>query len=253
MVAARAPDRVDTGVGRSRRGAAADERASCVPRPALLYLGMTSPLHLTPLDRALSRLGRAMASVAGSPPASRPSPASSLTDGDLSAPQRADAAALMRVNHVGEVCAQALYEGQAMSTRDPALRRHLQRAAAEEADHLAWTRQRIDELGGRPSLLNPLWYAGAFALGVVAGRAGDRWSLGFVAETERQVEAHLEGHLQRLPAEDERSRAVLARMRDDEVAHGQAAVRLGAAELPGPVKSVMRASAGVMTTVAHYL
>ena len=159
----------------------------------------------------------------------------------------------MRVNHVGEVCAQALYDGQAASTRDPILRSQFKQAAVEEGDHLAWTRQRIDELGGRVSMLNPLWYAGAFGLGLLAGRAGDRLSLGFMAETERQVERHLDGHLQRLPQADQRSRAVVEQMKADEAAHAQTAVRLGGVGLPAPVRSAMRAAAKVMTTTAHYI
>lgn len=169
----------------------------------------------------------------------------------MSADERALAAALMRVNHVGEVCAQALYDGQAASTTDPALARRFLEAAAEEADHLAWTRQRIEELGGRTSLLNPLWYAGAFAIGWVAGRAGDRTSLGFMAETERQVESHLAGHLERLPAQDLRSRAVVDRMKEDEAAHAQSATASGGLPLPGPVRLAMRLSAKVMTLTAH--
>ncbi|QJW85491.1 2-polyprenyl-3-methyl-6-methoxy-1,4-benzoquinone monooxygenase [Ramlibacter terrae] len=169
------------------------------------------------------------------------------------ADERRHAAALMRVNHVGEVCAQALYTAQAMATSDSALRAKMERAAREETDHLAWTRSRLDELGARPSLLNPLWYAGAFGLGLVAGRFGDPVSLGFVVETERQVEAHLQGHLERLPAGDHASRAIVAQMKDDEAAHALAAQQEGAVELPGPVKAAMRAAAKVMTTTAHYV
>ena len=159
----------------------------------------------------------------------------------------------MRVNHVGEVCAQALYTAQAVATRDPSLRKHFEEAAREETDHLAWTRTRLDELDARPSLLNPLWYAGAFGLGLVAGRLGDRVSLGFVVETERQVEAHLQSHLDRLPAGDHASRAILAQMKDEEAAHAAQALQAGAIELPAPVKTLMRAAAKVMTTTAHYL
>jgi ubiquinone biosynthesis monooxygenase Coq7 len=159
----------------------------------------------------------------------------------------------MRVNHVGEVCAQALYTAQAMSTRNEALRAQLEQASREETDHLAWTQARLDELGARPSLLNPLWYAGAFGIGLVAGRLGDRVSLGFVVETERQVETHLQGHLERLPAADHASRAIVAQMKDDEAAHAVQAQNAGAAELPAPVKAAMRAAAKVMTTTAHYL
>ncbi len=157
----------------------------------------------------------------------------------------------MRVNHVGEVCAQALYTAQAAVTRDPALRAHFLEAAHEETDHLAWTRQRLDDLGARPSLLNPLWYAGAFGLGLIAGRLGDPLSLGFVAETERQVEAHLESHLDRLPPTDHASRAVVEQMKIDEARHATQAVDAGAAELPAPAKALMRLASRVMTTVAH--
>lgn len=171
----------------------------------------------------------------------------------LPEPDARQAAALMRVNHVGEVCAQALYTAQALVTRDPALRRHFERAAGEETDHLAWTAGRLKELGDRPSMLNPLWYAGAFAIGLVAGRLGDRVSLGFVVETERQVEAHLASHLQRLPPGDHASRAILVQMKDDEASHAQEALHAGATELPAPAKALMRAAARVMTTTAHYL
>lgn len=159
--------------------------------------------------------------------------------------------ALMRVNHVGEVCAQALYQAQALSARTPELRAQMLRAAQEEADHLAWTRQRLDQLGDRPSLLNPLWYAGSFAIGLAAGRAGDAVSLGFVVETERQVEEHLASHLERLPHSDQASRAIVDQMRLDEMRHGQEAREAGAAELPAPVQALMRAAARVMTTAAH--
>lgn len=157
----------------------------------------------------------------------------------------------MRVNHVGEVCAQALYQGQALTARDPQIRRALAEAATEEQDHLVWSALRIDELGGRQSLLNPLWYGGAFALGAVAGVLGDRWNLAFVAETERQVEAHLEGHLARLDEADTRTRAVVEAMRSDEAGHRASAIALGAAELPEPVKLAMRAMAKLMTTLAY--
>lgn len=160
--------------------------------------------------------------------------------------------ALMRVNHVGEVCAQALYTAQSLATTNAALRQHFDAAAAEEADHLAWTEQRLKELGARPSLLNPLWYAGAFGIGLLAGRlGGDRMSLGFVVETERQVEAHLQSHLQRLPAADHASRAIVAQMKDDEARHADEAHAAGAVTLPAPLRGLMRLTAGVMTTVAH--
>ncbi len=157
----------------------------------------------------------------------------------------------MRVNHVGEVCAQALYQAQALTARTPALREQMAAAAREETDHLAWTEQRLRELGDRASWLNPLWYAGAFALGLAAGRAGDAWSLGFVVETERQVEQHLAGHLSRLPAGDAASRAIVAQMKDDEAGHARAAERAGAATLPLPLRLAMRLAAKLMTTTAH--
>ena len=157
----------------------------------------------------------------------------------------------MRVNHVGEVCAQALYQGQALTARDPGNRKALEMAAREEQDHLAWSAERIVELGGRPSLLNPVWYAGALAMGVAAGALGDRWNLAFLAETERQVEAHLEGHLAQLPPDDGRTRAVVAQMAREEAGHRDTAISLGAAEMPGPVKGLMRLCAKVMTTVAY--
>ena len=164
-----------------------------------------------------------------------------------------EAVALMRVNHVGEVCAQALYDAQALAARSPELRAMFEQAAREEADHLAWTEERIRELGGRTSLLNPLWYGGAFAIGLAAARIGDRASLGFMAETERQVEQHLQGHLQRLPESDVASRAIVAQMKDDEVRHADAATALGGAELPLPVRMAMRLAARVMTRTARYL
>lgn len=213
-----------------------------------------SSLPLSPFERVLALAGHALATVASAVPSARPSPAVGVEDAaELSAQERSLSAALMRVNHVGEVCAQALYEGQALTAREPALREQFLRAAAEETDHLVWTRERIDELGGRPSLLNPLFYAGAFALGALAGRLGDQASLGFMAETERQVERHLEGHLERLPETDLRSRAIVRKMKDDEVEHAETAMRLGGAELPLPVKGLMRAAARVMTGSAHYL
>ena len=161
--------------------------------------------------------------------------------------------ALMRVNHVGEVCAQALYQAQAVATSDPALKAQMARAAREEIDHLAWTEQRLAELGDRPSLLDPLWYGGAFLIGLAAGRLGDRVSLGFVVETERQVEQHLESHLERLPAADAASRAIVDQMRADEAAHGEAARAAGGVDLPAPVRAAMRLAARVMTATAHYV
>lgn len=203
------------------------------------------------LERAILEFDRALRAVAGVHQADRPNPAGSIAEGDLEPPAREHAAALMRVNHVGEVCAQALYQGQAMTARNPRTRESLERAAREEGDHLAWSMDRIRELGGRPSLLNPLWYAGSLALGLGAGLLGDRWNLAFLAETERQVEEHLSGHLGDLAPDDARTRAVVEAMRDDEARHRETAVSLGAAELPAPVKQAMRAMAKLMTSVAY--
>jgi ubiquinone biosynthesis monooxygenase Coq7 len=159
----------------------------------------------------------------------------------------------MRVNHVGEVCAQALYQAQALTAREPALRAQLEQAAREEADHLAWTQSRLRELGDRPSLLNPIWYAGSFAIGLAAGRLGDAASLGFVVETERQVEQHLAGHLERLPASDLASRAIVEEMKADEARHADTALAAGAAPMPAPARWLMRAAARMMTTTAHVI
>ena len=183
----------------------------------------------------------------------RATPGDALPDVDMDETQRSLAAALMRVNHSGEICAQALYQGQALTARDAAARAALEQAAAEETDHLAWTAQRIDELGGRLSLLNPLWYAGSFALGAAAGLLGDKWNLGFLAETERQVEGHLEGHLDRLPPQDEKSRAIVDQMKSDEARHARSAVEHGAAELPEPVKRAMKLGSRVMTRTAYWI
>lgn len=205
------------------------------------------------MDRILGAFDQALRTLFASPRGTRPCPVVPAEATHLGEQERRHAGALMRVNHVGEICAQALYTAQAMATRNDALRAQLEQAAREENDHLAWTKARLDELGDRPSLLNPLWYAGAFGLGLVAGRFGDRVSLGFLVETERQVEAHLQGHLDRLPPADHASRAIVAQMKADEAAHADNAQKAGAAELPPPVKAAMRAAAKVMTTTAHYL
>ena len=205
------------------------------------------------MDRFLGAADSALRTLFSKPRATRPCPVVPADETRLTSDDSRDAAALMRVNHVGEVCAQALYTAQALATRDPALRAHFERAAQEEADHLAWTAERLSELGDRPSLLNPLWYAGAFGFGLLAGRLGDRLSLGFVVETEKQVEAHLQSHLDRLPAADHASRAIVAQMKEDEAAHAAQALRAGAVELPAPAKALMRAAAKVMTTTAHYI
>ena len=205
------------------------------------------------LDRLISEFDRALRAVAGVHRAVRPSPGESISHVEMESKDQAHAAALMRVNHVGEVCAQALYQGQALTAHDPQAREALEKAAREEEDHLAWSAQRIRELRGRPSLLNPLWYAGSLAIGAAAGALGDRWSLAFLAETERQVEEHLAGHLEALPPEDARTRAVVEAMRADEARHRTAALELGAVELPRPAKLAMRLAARVMTTVAYRL
>lgn len=204
-------------------------------------------------DRVIAEFDRALRAVSNIAEASRVSPAEALPEAELSDSDRRHAAALMRVNHVGEVCAQALYQGQALTARYPHARHALERAAKEEEDHLAWSGQRVRELGGRTSLLNPLWYAGAFAVGSVAGALGDRWNLGFLAETERQVEEHLSGHLERLPSEDTRTRTLVEAMRADEARHRDTALRLGAAELPRPMRLAMRFASGVMTRIAYWL
>ena len=204
------------------------------------------------MDILLSVADNALRTLFAPVRASRPCPALPGEPDTLNATEKRDAGALMRVNHVGEVCAQALYASQALATRNLALRAHFEAAAREETDHLAWTQTRLDELGTRPSLLNPLWYAGAFGIGLLAGRlGGDRVSLGFVVETERQVEAHLASHLARLPAGDHASRVVVAQMRDDEARHAAEALAAGGQELPAPIKGLMRAAAKLMTTTAQ--
>jgi ubiquinone biosynthesis monooxygenase Coq7 len=205
------------------------------------------------MDRILGALDQALRTLFAPPRGTRACPVVPAETTHLGVEEKRHAAALMRVNHVGEICAQALYTAQAMATRNDALRAQLEQAAREETDHLAWTRARLDELGSRPSLLNPLWYAGAFGLGLVAGRLGDPVSLGFLVETERQVEAHLQSHLERLPAADHASRAIVAQMKADEAAHADQAQLAGAVELPQPVRAAMRAAAKVMTTTAHYI
>ncbi len=203
------------------------------------------------IDALIGEFDRALRAVAGVAEAARRSPAEGLAEAELSPADREHAAALMRVNHVGEVCAQALYQGQALTARDAGARDALEQAAREEQDHLAWSGARIRELGGRPSLLNPLWYAGSLAIGAIAGALGDRWNLAFLAETERQVEAHLTGHLDTLPAADRRTRAVVEAMRADEARHRASAIELGAAELPEGAKRAMRLASKAMTTVAY--
>ena len=205
------------------------------------------------IDRAILGFDRILRTVFAPACPARPTPGGDFPEAALDEAQKRRVAALMRVNHCGEVCAQALYQGQALTSRDPSIRAALGRASDEEIDHLAWTERRIDELGGRKSVLNPLWYGGALAIGVAAGGFGERWNLGFLAETERQVEAHLRGHLDALPADDRKSRAIVEQMKQDEAAHAETAVRLGARELPAPVKLAMKLAAKLMTTVAYRL
>lgn len=209
--------------------------------------------ELTPLDRWLDQADRALRAALATPRADRPNPAGHGPDPVVVQEDRRHAAGLMRINHSGEVAAQGLYHGQALTAREPWLRDAMLKAAREEGDHLAWCHERLDELGARPSILNPLWYAGSVAIGALAGALGDRWSLGFMAETERQVEGHLEDHLGKLPADDDRSRAILEQMKDDEVAHARAALEAGGADLPFPVRELMKLTSKVMTRTAYWL
>jgi ubiquinone biosynthesis monooxygenase Coq7 len=206
------------------------------------------------LDKAIAVMDMGLRTVFSSAMASRPNPAAgTINEVPLTEEERKHAAALMRINHVGEVCAQALYSGQALVSRDPANVEALKQASREEVDHLAWCEQRITELGGRKSLLNPLWYGASFGLGVTAGLLGDKWNLGFLAETEHQVSAHLHSHLHELPAQDHASRAIVAQMKTDEDQHAHTAEQLGGAALPGPVKLAMRLASKVMTRTAYHL
>jgi ubiquinone biosynthesis monooxygenase Coq7 len=206
-----------------------------------------------PLDNLIVGIDKALRTVGGVANAARPNPGVTAPDCELNAQDQRHSAGLMRVNHVGEVCAQALYDAQGRRTANPVISARFAQSGREEEDHLAWTAQRLSELGSQPSLLNPLWYAGAYVLGSAAARMGDKVSLGFVAETERQVAAHLDSHLEALPAHDAKSRAIVSQMRDDEAEHGAKAEALGAAELPLPIRMAMRAMAKVMTTAAYYI
>jgi len=208
--------------------------------------------HYSPIDRLLGSFDQALRTVFGRPQVTeRPNPATGVDDAELSPTEAAEVSGLMRVNHAGEVCAQALYQGQALTARLPHVRESMERAAQEENDHLDWCETRLEDLGSHTSHLNPLWYAGSFAIGAVAGIAGDKWSLGFVAETERQVVRHLDAHLARLPTQDARSRAVLEQMREDELHHATTAVEAGGADLPAPVKRLMTLTSKVMTGLAY--
>ena len=204
-------------------------------------------------DSVIIEFDRALRTLFASARSVRPVPGDTQPELGLDIRQRHHVVGLMRVNHCGEICAQALYQGQSLTSRDPAVREALRGAANEETEHLAWTERRIDELGGRKSLLNPLWYVGSLTLGLVAGALGDKWNLGFLAETERQVEAHLDGHLRSLPEGDLRSRAIVDQMRLDEIQHAETAVRYGAAELPLPVRQAMQLPSKLMTTATYYV
>ena len=207
---------------------------------------------MAPIDRFILEFDTALRSIVGGANAGRAIPGSELeTNTALDIAERKHAAGLMRVNHVGEVCAQALYQSQKLLARDPHIQEMLEHSGREEMDHLAWCETRLKELGSHTSYLNPLWYAGSFAIGLVAGLAGDKWSLGFVAETEKQVEHHLESHLQKLPEVDHRSRAIVEQMRLDEIEHGQAAVQAGGVSLPKPIQQMMKAMSKIMTTSAY--
>jgi len=207
---------------------------------------------MTLIDQFLTAADEALKALTGAVSAARPSPCREGA-GPSTPEEKRRSAGLMRVNHTGEICAQALYSGQALVARDPEVRHALQRAASEERDHLAWCRDRLEDLDARPSLLNPLWYAGSFGLGLVSGLAGDRWSMGFLAETEDQVERHLDGHLDTLPAADACSREIVTQMREDEARHAASGRDMGAHELPAPLKAAMRAASRVMTRTAYWI
>jgi ubiquinone biosynthesis monooxygenase Coq7 len=205
------------------------------------------------IDRLIISFDRGLRTLVGPAASARSRPGEDMADGELQAAERRHASALMRVNHTGEVCAQALYQGQALTARDSSARNALERAAQEETDHLAWTEHRIEELGGRKSVLNPLFYAGSFAMGAAAGLLGDRWNLGFLAETEKQVVAHLDDHLGKLPIEDRKSRAIVEEMRIDEAHHATTALQEGGVDLPPPVRMLMRVASAVMTRTAYWI
>ncbi len=210
--------------------------------------------NITPIDRFINGIDQAVRTVFGSPQVTeRPNPAAELADAELNETESRHVAALMRINHTGEVCAQALYQGQALTAKLPEVRQSMERAAQEENDHLDWCETRIHDLHSHTSFLNPLWYAGSFAMGATAGLIGDKWSLGFVAETERQVVRHLDSHLTQLPEQDEKSRAVLEQMRTDELHHATTALEAGGAELPDPVKQAMTLMSRVMTGTTYYI
>jgi ubiquinone biosynthesis monooxygenase Coq7 len=204
------------------------------------------------IDRLIVVFDNSLRTVLTTPQAGRPNPARQVEENTLSESEKREVVGLMRVNHVGEVCAQALYQGQALTAKDPTVQFELEQAAREENDHLAWCESRIDELGGRKSALNPFWYSASLVLGAVAGTLGDKWNLGFLAETEKQVEAHLEEHLAELPVQDQKSRAIVQQMKEDESRHAQTAIKHGGAPLPPPVKTVMKLASRVMKKTAYY-
>ena len=212
---------------------------------------MIAPRFITPLDHLIVGFDKALRVMGGVTAMSRPNPGAMAIDSDMNDTERRHAAGLMRINHVGEVCAQALYDAQGSFASTPLLRAQFEQAGREEEDHLAWCAQRLSELGSQPSMLNPLWYAGAYVMGGVAAKLGDKVSLGFVVETERQVEAHLDSHLELLPRQDAKSRAIVDQMRIDEIEHAKSAQAMGAADMPLPVKVAMRAMAKVMTSTAY--
>ena len=203
------------------------------------------------IDRLIVEFDKGLRTLFSQAHSARAHPDANVPDAPMDEADKKHAAALMRVNHSGEICAQALYQGQALTARDPAVQQTLQRAAQEETEHLAWTARRVHELGGHLSLLNPVWYTGSLAIGAVAGLLGDKWNLGFLAETERQVGEHLQGHLDRLPLQDEKSRAIVKQMYTDETGHAELATSLGGAELPQPVQLAMNLNSKVMTTLAY--
>ncbi len=213
---------------------------------------MEDDRQYSPVDLLLIGIGDAMKTVCIPSRSTRAFPAST-EECELSEPERRKSSGYMRVNHVGEICAQALYQSQALTATDPKLRDKMQSAAKQETDHLAWCEQRLEELGSRGSILNPFWYTGSFVVGAIAGIAGDKWNLGFVAETERQVVDHLESHLDALPEQDKRSREVVLQMKQDEAEHAEMAIDAGAAQLPAPIKSLMKAASRIMTRTAYWL
>ena len=215
---------------------------------------MSERQHYSTADTLLLGFDQALRTLFDQPKTTgRPNPAEGVEEAELDKRQRDHIGRLMRIDHTGEVCAQGLYQGQALTAHDPATRDAMERSADEENDHLAWCEQRIEELDGRLSLLNPFWYASSFAIGATAGVIGDKWSLGFVAETEKQVESHLQSHLDDIPVEDQRSRAILEQMKTDEIEHGNKALALGGAELPAPVKAAMKLTSKLMTKSVYYL